>query len=130
MRSSLVYIRLQIYHVSWFNRHGPLPESAIRHYRPSFVILEYGTNDIVNGADPLHIATTIIDIANRLINTYSVAYVSICSILNRTACLHQLSPEQFKAKAYKVNHHLRTMCAGDKQLTFHVHKGFWSTPTH
>lgn len=107
-----------------------LPDQALRHYKPSFAILEYGTNDIVFGADPLDIATTIIDIANELLSTYSVYQVYICSILNRTGSLHSITPHYFKSQAFKINHYLSTMCKDEPNLHFHVHKGFWSIPPH
>ena len=107
-----------------------LPEQALIHYAPTVVILDYGSNDLANGADPLEVATTIIDIANTLINKYSVAHVVICSVLNRTSALGSLTAAQFKSLAYKVNHYLKTMCTDEPNLFYHIHKGFWSIPIH
>lgn len=107
-----------------------LPQRDLLRYKPSFVILDYGSNDVVSGADPLNIATTIVDLANTLVEKYSVQQVFICSILTRTGTLGCLTPPQFKEAAVRVNKYLRTMCSGDPNLTFHNHKGFWDVPVH
>jgi lysophospholipase L1-like esterase len=107
-----------------------LPHGDLQRYSPDFVILEFGTNDIVNGADPLNIATTIIDIANNLINQYGVHQVFVCSILYRSHKLHGMDPLHFKSQAIKVNSYLRNMCADERYLAFHNHRGFWEAPIH
>ena len=73
----------------------------------------------------LTVATTIVDLTKILISQYAVSQVFICSILNRTSALHALTPDLFKQKAYQLNNFLRTMCDGERQLTYHVHQGFW-----
>jgi hypothetical protein len=136
--AALLHVNHTVNHIKLVGERGArithpnftLPEAYLRHYQPDFVILEYGTNDIVSGSDPLHIATTIVDLANTLLSTYGVDQVLICSILHRTRHLRNITPMQFKEKARAVNSYLRNMCADEPQLAFHVHQGFWSIPVH
>ena len=68
--------------------------------------------------------------ANTLVPQHSVSQVFICSLLTGTANLASLTPREYQERAYKVNHYLKTMAAGDCHITYHVHKGFWTRPQH
>ena len=101
------------------------PSEELKMQAPKFAILDFGSNDIVNGADPLQIAVTLFDLANELVNTYSVSRVAISSIIPRHHALRGMTPKQFGEIAHKVNHYVKVMCAGDPNISYHVHQGFW-----
>ena len=54
-----------------------LPSSLLNRVQPRYAILELSTNDLAGGADPLQVATSIIDIANNLVSDYGVQQVTV-----------------------------------------------------
>jgi len=104
-----------------------LPAQLLNQYNPTYAILDFGTNDLVMGTDPLNIAVTLYDIANILRDQYNISRVVICSIIPRYSALRNLTPARFSALAHQANHFLKTMCDGDPNIFYHVHPGFWST---
>ena len=106
-----------------------LPGHLLTPASPDFAILDFGSNDIVQSIDPLHIATTIYDLANELVANYGVKKVAVCSIIPRYSGLRGMTASQFYRRAYKVNQFLKVKCDGDPVIIYHTHQGFW-TPQH
>ena len=104
-----------------------LPASLIQSVHPTIAILDFGTNDIVGGLDPLLVAVTLYELAEKLIKDFGLLHVAICSIIPRHAGLRHMTPAQFSQQSHKVNHYIKTMCQGDPKISYHVHPGFWTT---
>ena len=105
-----------------------LPHRLLLQIRPDFVILDYGTNDLVSGSSPFQVAAKMVKIAERLRTQYSVRSVVICSVINRHSHLRSLTTEKFADAALKLNLLLKDY-AGTHPCTFYQnHKGFWTTP--
>ena len=103
------------------------PASLLHAAQPTIPILDFGTNDIVKGQDPLHIAVTLYELAEQLIKDFNISRVAICSVIPRHAGLRRITPSHFANQAHKLNHYLKAMCDGDPKITYHVHPGFWKS---
>jgi len=99
---------------------------SLAHIHPDFVIIDAGTNDLAAGAAPLSVATTLIDIASTLLQQ-GVKHVTICSILYRNNNM-QMTPDHFQHQTNMFNTILKDLCEVQPAITYHTHKGFWTTP--
>ena len=73
-------------------------------YKPDFLILHSGTNDLKHNDDSEDIAKNIIDLAVEISNTHTETTVAISGLLPRN--------DRFKLQASNVNKHLKQMCSG------------------
>lgn len=95
---------------------------------PTIIILNYGSNDLTRGSHPLDVAVKTHDLAETLLTDYpTVQHVVLCSVIHRTHNLGVLSKESFQEKSYLLNGFLNNLCDVQPSMTYHVHKGFWSS---
>ena len=102
-----------------------LPSTLLNRVRPSYAIVDLGSNDLAAGVAPLEVATKLVDLANLLIEDHGLTHVTLCQILKRNSGLGHLTQAQFADLAYQTNNYLRIMCEGEVSLSYHVHQGFW-----
>ena len=125
--------------VSQFHMHGErgsricsrsftLPHRLLQRVKPDFVILDFGTNDIVNGTHPFDVAAKLLQLADRFHSQYHVNTVVICSVINRQSRLNDLSPSQFASAAFDLNDFVKQSTAASPRTIYHLHKGFWEDP--
>ena len=106
-----------------------LPISLVNAIKPQVVVLDIGTNDIVSWFNPLHVATSIIHVAEHMRDNLGVRDIRICSVLSRVA-MRDMVKEDFLCRAYEVNGHLRELCLSAPCIFYHLHEGFWQTEDH
>lgn len=105
------------------------PHVVLQEREPEIVIIDIGSNDIclTPAPTPTHIASSIIDLAKKLINEYAVNRVVIASLLYRDL-VYTGTIESFGQKVYEINHNLIMSCDETDGMTYHKHKGFWRNP--
>ena len=96
--------------------------------RIDFVVVDCGSNDIVHGTPVLDVAATILVAVSDLLEEFNIRHVAVCSIIHRQAALGGLSPQEFSDSAYRVNKLLINYAKSNANVSYHLHKGFWSTP--
>ena len=107
-----------------------IPASLLDRVRPSYAIVDLGTNDLASGSAPHQVATSVVNFATSLIRTYGIRHVTVCQIVSRHACIGRLTPARFADLANKTNQHLVRMCDGEESLSFHAHEGLTDRKKH
>ena len=102
-----------------------VPALSLNNLKPSLILIDLGTNDLVAGLEPLIVAEKIFSLARHLENSYK-AVVGVCSVLYRADHLVQ-SVQTFEQNVHVINSHLRLMASKEDKIFFHMHKGFWET---
>ena len=107
------------------NSNFELPLRDLVQSRSDFVIINYGTNDLVSGISPLTVATKVLDIAKTLLRRVpTVKHIIICSAVNRQATINN---RNFDEVAFDFDNYLYHLCDVEDDITYHVHKGFWKS---
>lgn len=97
---------------------------------PDCVVLDIGSNDLVDGVPPLQATTDIVYTARQLVKYHGVRLVIVCSMLYRRRDLGALNFCQYKDAVDKTNTYLRRFCSQNDTVCYHTHKGFWNVPTY
>jgi len=105
-----------------------VPYSALHFHRPQVALLEFGSNDLARGAEPLSVSSAILDLAKELTNL-GVRRVVVFGPLLRTANL-SVSPEVMWDLSKKCNTILYHLCDVEPHIEFRTHNGFWDVPIH
>ena len=105
-----------------------VPYAALHFHRPQVVLLEFGSNDLACGAEPLPVASAIVALAKELVSL-GVRRTIIFGPLIRTANL-SVTLDIMTANSRRCNTILYHLCDVEKQLEFRTHNGFWDVPVH
>ena len=117
--------RVFLYGVSGAKVHNfNIPRLMLSRIRPSIILLDLGTNDLVGGAKVSVLVNGLRDMAIDLRDDLQ-AVVVIMSVLYRAEGLGGFTPESFKHEVEKFNLELSLRVKDDANVVFHKHKGFW-----
>ncbi len=97
----------------------------LRNNKPSIVIMNIVSNDIVRGYPIQSISAALKNTAIILRDQYHVGHVKICSILRRKMCLGRLTETQFGDLAVSLNNRLRWETRHLVGISYHTHRFFW-----
>ena len=87
-----------------------------------FVILDIGTNRILNGKPPKEICEKLPKMAETIMLQPSVKLIVICSILKRKSTRH--ADSSFEENIRELNSLLKIKCKNEANIKFHTHTGF------
>ncbi len=102
----------------------PVPYLFASHVYPDLVILELGSNDIVNGETPYIVAERIFAIGEKIHSLYG-SLVGFISVLPRLGNLRKITPLDFNFAMTEVNNSLQMYAKRKYWSFYHKHKGFW-----
>ena len=102
-----------------------LPTFLLRICKPTIVILDIGTNDIVLGHSTSSICAALVDTATHLRELFNVSQVLICSCLRRERCFGNLSVTQFNDLVVCLNTQIAAATKYLPGINYHTHRGFW-----
>ena len=94
-------------------------DGPLRAIKPSYVILDVGTNDSARGMPVLNVAVAVIELAQDIIARYGVVHVTVCSVLHRD------TPVDINTRIDRYNAILRDSCEVEPLITYHTRRGFW-----
>lgn len=109
------------------NSYLSIPTTILRQ-RPTYLIVNIGTNDLASGICPLEVASTIVDCVHTIIRDWDIKHVYLCSALPRTTRIGQNTQAQFQELVYRFNHYLQTLCETEHNITYWLHRGFSKIP--
>lgn len=104
-----------------------LTESEIREIKPDIVLLDLGTNDVVQPQVSTEAIIKGIWLQALLLkDVFGVDIVVLCSIVRRETDA-RMTPQHFMSRAHIVNSTLRELCKqkGQGKIIYHLHRGFW-----
>ena len=95
---------------------------------PDVVIIESGSNDLCyRECDIDALVTGLFSYASMLREVHRVRLVIMASVLNRDRC-RQVSPAQFRSRAFAFNRKMAARAARTPGVKFEVLHGFWRDP--
>ena len=94
-------------------------DGPLRAIKPSYAIIDVGTNDIARGMPVLNVVVAVIELAKEMITRYGVVHVTVCSVLHRD------TPVDINARVDRYNAILRDFCEVEPHIAYHTHRGFW-----
>ena len=95
---------------------------------PDVVIIESGSNDLCyRECDIDALVTGLFSYASMLREVHGVRLVIMASVLNRDRC-RQVSPAQFRSRAFAFNRKMAARAARTPGVKFEVLRGFWRDP--
>ena len=95
---------------------------------PDVVIIESGSNDLCyRECDTDALVTGLFSYASMLREVHGVRLVIMASVLNRDRC-RQVSPAQFRSRAFAFNRKMAARAARTPGVKFEVLRGFWRDP--
>jgi lysophospholipase L1-like esterase len=103
-----------------------VPIFTMSQIRPSIILIDLGSNDLLRNFDNTFLAGTLFQIAQFCKEAFQ-APVGICSVLPRTGHLGDCTPERFECAMTIFNNLLRSMADQDSRIFYHSHIGFWET---
>lgn len=104
-----------------------VPRNFLSMCRPRIILLDLGTNDLVNQSfreDPLIVGGKIMKLACSLVYEFS-AVVVLLSIVPRASGTGVFSEEWFLSRARDVNGYLKWACFREKSVFFRRMRGFY-----
>jgi hypothetical protein len=104
-----------------------LPLAGLHFHRPEVCLLEYGSNDLAQGMDPLVVASAILDEALTLLRLTSIHRVIVFGILPRISNM-EISEVDLRTNAARCNTMLYHLCDVEPCIEFRSHAGFWNVP--
>ena len=105
-----------------------LPSYELKAIRPTVACLDIGSNDLIQGYQPVDIATGIVTLAKTLRDEFNCKEIRVFSVLNRSVRqTDPVSQEVFDNGQYNLNGYLSEMCSKEVSITYQVHDGFWKT---
>ena len=99
---------------------------ALTTIRPTFAIVDIGTNDISNGAPT--VADAVVQLAHEIIDVFGARHVTVCSALHRSSPL-DTNNRHINNLIDNYNNILRNFCDVEPLIDYHRHRGFWNTDT-
>lgn len=102
-----------------------LPSFLLSKINPKLIIIELGTNDLVQGESPDNLALQLVHLAKHCNQQYNTV-VALCSVLPRNQGLFNLTPDSFRCQMADTNSRLKTLVDSEQNIIFHTHKGFWN----
>ena len=105
-----------------------LPAQLLAHNKVDILLLDIGTNDVVNqNVDTREIADQIFAHAEAARDLFNVRAVVIFSVIKRENGLQSCSKELFLERAGSLNSLLFKKTANERQIHFRKHPGFETT---
>ncbi|KAI0242052.1 hypothetical protein LSAT2_014989 [Lamellibrachia satsuma] len=102
---------------------------ALTTIRPTFAIVDIGTNDISNGAPTVTVADAVVQLAHEIIDVFGARHVTVCSALHRSSPL-DTNNRHINNLIDNYNNILRNFCDVEPLIDYHTHRGFWNTDTY
>ena len=99
-----------------------LPHELITDIQPALLFLQYGSNDLAAGREPLEVATKVVDISRELLQFHtSIKKVAILSALPRghSAWLND--------NIQRYNGYIKNYCEIEDQICYKPLQGFWTS---
>jgi hypothetical protein len=101
-----------------------VPIYTISQIRPSIILIDLGSNDLVGNVNCSVLAHTLFQIAQCCKEAFQ-AIVGICSILPRTGNLGRCTSDQFEYAMSNFNNLTKSLVVHDPLIFYHSHIGFW-----
>ena len=102
---------------------------ALTTIRPTFAIVDIGTNDISNGAPTVTVADAVVQLAHEIIDVFGARHVTVSSALHRSSPL-DTNNRHINNLIDNYNNILRNFCDVEPLIDYHTHRGFWNTDTY
>ena len=99
-----------------------LPHELLTDIQPALLFLQYGSNDLAAGREPLEVATKVVDISRELLQFHSsIKKVAILSALPRghSAWLND--------SIQRYNGYIKNYCEIEDQIFYKTLQGFWTS---
>ena len=106
-----------------------LPLPSLTNIKPTIVMIQYGSNDLARGKDPLSVASKVIDLCHEILHSVNACQkVVVLSAIPRINRSDPSSSESLTKSIYNYNGYLKHFCEVEPNINYKAIQGFWTDP--
>ena len=102
-----------------------LPLPSLTNIKPTIEMMQYGSNDLARGKDPLSVASKVIDLCHEILHSVNACQISAIPRINRS---DPSSSESLTKSIYNYNGYLKHFCEVEPNINYKAMQGFWTDP--